>query len=167
MGKDLSCFDLICLRRDFTLEPGLESLGCLDQTQIHDPSLFLYYRPFYLFMYLLMYVCGHRRATVGVLSFRNVGFGKGSQVIRPISFSCQTSSLVLQILLKNPHPRARQMRLFKVEHASEQHKERYENKDNLLWEEILQSVHLKGATLGTYQGMKQLDNKNPNISVFK
>lgn len=39
MGKDLSCFDLICLRRDFTMEPGLESVGCLDQTQIHDPSL--------------------------------------------------------------------------------------------------------------------------------
>lgn len=114
-----------------------------------------------------MYVCGHRRATVGVLCFRNVGFGKGSQVIRPISFTCQTISLVLQILLKNPRPRARQMRLFKMELASEQQKERCENKDNLLWEEILQSVHLKGATLGTYQGLKQLDNKNPNFSVFK
>lgn len=120
MGKDLSCFDLICLRRDFTLEPGLESLGCLDQTQIHDPSLQF---PCFYITDLSIYLCIYLCMCVGVLSFRNVGFGKGSQVIRPISFSCQTSSLVLQILLKNPHPRARQMRLFKVEHASEQHKE--------------------------------------------
>lgn len=74
---------------------------------------------------------------VSVLSFRNVGFGKGAQVIRHISFTCQTILLVLQILLKNPRPRVKQMWLFKVEHASEQHKEWYENKDNLLWEEIL------------------------------
>lgn len=130
-------------------------------------SLLLYYWPIYLFTYWLMYVCGHQRATVSVLSFRNVGFGNGTQVIRHISFPCQAISLVLQILLKNPCPGARQMWLFKMEYASEQHKERYENKDTSYGRKSLQSVHLKGATLGTYQGLKQLDNKNPNISVFK
>lgn len=140
MGKDSSCFDLICLRCDFTMEPGLESQGCLVQTQIHDPSL--YFPCFYitdLSMYVFTYICvwASKGSCGSVLSFHNVGFGNGTQVIRRISFTCQTISLVLQILFKNPHPRARQMWLFKMEHASEWHKEWYETKDNLLWEKIL------------------------------
>lgn len=63
VGKDSSCFDLICLRGDFTMEPGLESLGCLVQTQIHDPSL---YFPCFYIADLSIYVCIYLYMCVGI-----------------------------------------------------------------------------------------------------